>query len=180
MMPPTHRRLSLRASTLLVSAALVVSSAACSSESGSVEAFCEAVVDVPPLATVVSGFAETYPAEVSSRLSDAESAYADLRDSAPGDIDDEVDRVVDLAEEVMDAVREHSEDRDAATDRIRSSMADHPDAEEASAAVVAYAAEHCDVDLDPTPDEDETVIGDEAGGGDEGAATRPEGPPGGR
>lgn len=146
-----------------MSAGLLATASACTSESGSVEAFCEAVADIPPLATVVTGFAETHPAEMESRLVEAEAAYAELRAAAPGEIDSEVDQVVDLADEIMAAVREHSEDRDAAADRIRGSIADHPEAQEASAAVVAYASEHCGLTLDPTPDEE--------------AARRPGGPP---
>ena len=139
---------------MAASIGLVVLGSACTSQSGSIEEFCEAVADVPPLATVVTGFAETYPAEVDSRLEKAEAAYGSLRDAAPGEIDEEVDKVVALAEEIMDAVREHSEDRDAAADRIRGSIADHPDAEAASVAVVAYASEHCEITLDPALDDD--------------------------
>lgn len=120
------------------------------------EALCEAVAEVPPLASVVTGFAETHPAELSTRLDEAEAAYADLRGSAPDDIDDEVDKVIDLVDEVMVAVRENPDDREAAAEGIRSVIAEHPEVEEASAALVAYTSENCGIDLDPTPADEPT------------------------
>lgn len=126
---------------------------ACSADSGSTEALCDAVAEVPPLASVVTGFAETHQAELSARLDEAQAAYEALRDSAPGEIDDEVDKVVDLVEDIMEAVREHPDDRDEAAERIRSVVADHPEVDEASAALVAYTSENCNIELDPSPDE---------------------------
>lgn len=137
------------AAALLASAS--VGAAACTDDdTGSEEAFCEQVVNTPELATVIAGFANVSPVELDNRLDDAADAYAELRSSAPGEIDDEVDTMVDLVDAVIGAVRANPADQVAAADQVRSVMAEHPDASAAQRAVVDYAAEACGTQLGTT------------------------------
>jgi hypothetical protein len=122
---------------------------ACSSDSGSREAFCAEVVTVPSLETVLAGFAERDPQTRERRLGEAGAAYAELREASPDEIDGPVGQVVDLVEDLLETVTEHGDDPEVVADELRSSMGDHEGVQDAAIEVVAYAAEQCDVALDP-------------------------------
>lgn len=134
---------------------VAVSGVACTSDSGSREAFCAEVVTVPDLETVLTGFADTDPQTRDRRLREAGAAYEELRAASPGEIDGPVGRVVDLVEDLLETVGEHGDDPEVVIDELRSAMGDHEGVEVAAAEVVAYAAEQCDVALDPSIDVDE-------------------------
>src|SRR5690606_35392024 len=70
--------------------------------------------------------------------------------AAPSGIRDETGDVVDLVDEVLDAVRDHHDDPEAVAARLRSAVEEHPEAAEASASMVDWAAEHCQLDLSAT------------------------------
>ncbi|CAN5408917.1 hypothetical protein BH10ACT1_BH10ACT1_18720 [soil metagenome] len=139
-------------------AALALGSvAACSKDSGSEAEFCREVKEIPTLDSVVAGFADTEPSALDARLDDASAAYAALRRSAPDDIADSVDEVTDLVDAVIDAVRSHPDDPEAAAAQLRTAVEDHPGGAAASEQVVAYASEHCQVELDPSVEESTTT-----------------------
>lgn len=133
----------------LLAAALLVAAPACSRDKGSKEAFCEQVAKVPALDSVVQGFADADPDELTERLDGAKDSYAALASSAPGDIRGDVAQVDSLVEVVTDAVAEHHDDPEAVTSEIRDAMADHQGADEASKRVAAYAERTCGVELNP-------------------------------
>lgn len=138
--------------TALALGSLLTMTAGCtdSDGGGSDEAFCAQLADTPALSTVIERFTNTSPGDLEQRLDEAAGAYADLRSSAPGAIDDEVDTLVDLVDAVIGAVRANPDDPVAAADQVRSVMADHPDAESASEAVTTYASTTCGIELATT------------------------------
>lgn len=119
-------------------------------ETGSDQAFCDDLRRVPSLASVLTGFSEMSPAKLTEALDDAEASFAQLRRSAPEDLSDEVDRVVELVMAVIDGVRANATDPVAAAETIRKAVAAHPRAEEAGLAVAEAARTRCSVELNPT------------------------------
>jgi hypothetical protein len=96
--------------------------AACSKDEGSTEAFCREVRLVPPLASVVSGYAEADPATLDQRLDEAAAAYRRLAEAAPSDVRGDVRTMTDLVDAVLDAVRANDGDPDATAADLRSTL----------------------------------------------------------
>lgn len=135
-------------------ATMALGSVGCTADSGSEEAFCRQVKDLPPLDSVITGFSEADPAELAERLESAAASYAELRDAAPGEIRESVRAVVDLVDAVIEGVGRNPDDPEATADELRAAVVDHPGAPLAAARVVDYAQEHCDLQLDPSLDEE--------------------------
>ncbi len=147
-----------RWTTCLAAVALSVGQAACSDDGGADEAaFCRQVQELPPLEMVIDGFTETDATELGRRLDDASDAYTGLRDVAPEEIRGSVDEVVELVLAILGAVEANPDDPEAASDELRTAVVEHPDAAAASKRVVDYAADRCDVTLDPTLDVETTT-----------------------
>lgn len=130
--------------------ALAASGTACTDDGGSDEAFCRELATAPSLDTVLTGYTAADEHDLTNRLDDATDAYAEVRAAAPSDIRGETGDVVDLVDEVLDAVRDHHDDPEAVAARLRGAVEEHPEAAEASAAMVEWAAEHCKLDLSAT------------------------------
>lgn len=148
----------------------VAGPAACADDGGggSEDAFCAQVARVPSLAAALSNFTDRDPAALRARLDDARAAYDALVDAAPDDVRADTRTVVDLIDEVIDAVDAHPDDNEAAAAELRAAVADHPDAGDAAGRVSAYAKATCDIDLDPTApgvDETTTTAAPEGAGG---------------
>jgi hypothetical protein len=123
---------------------------ACADDDGSVEEFCAELKALPALESVLSRFSEADPEQLADSIERARSAYHDLEDAAPGAIHNETQTVVNLVDEVLDAVDRNPDDPQAAADEVRSAMDEHPDVEPARTAVARYAEAECKVELDPT------------------------------
>ena len=136
----------------LTLAALITAATGCtgSDSSGSDEAFCARLAETPALSTVIERFTSASSGELDQRLDEAAEAYAALRKAAPGEIDDEVDTLVDLVDAVIGAVRANPDDTVAVADQIRSVIGDHPGAEAASTEVTNYASGTCNLELGTT------------------------------
>lgn len=130
---------------------------ACGDDSGSEEAFCRQVTDLPPLDAAIDDFSEADATELGRRLSSTAEAYDALRDAAPDDIRGSVDEVVDLVDAILDAVEADAEDPEKVADALRDAVLEHPGAADASTRVVAYAADRCDVQLNPMLDDEPTT-----------------------
>src|SRR5690606_203293 len=76
----------------------------------------------------------------------------DLRVAAPEAIKPDVDQTVDLVDAVIGAVRADSRDPAAAADRIRSGIAEFPDAQTAGLAAADDTRTDCGVELSPGRD----------------------------
>lgn len=165
--------MSRAARTAALAAVLVVSLlAGCSKdETGSDQAFCDDLRRVPSLASVLTGFSEMTPAKLTGALDDAEASFAQLRESAPEDLRDDVDRVVDLVMAVIEGVRANATDPVAAAETIRKAVAAHPRAEEAGLAVAEAARARCSVELNPTVVENPDPTGSSSTGPDQNGPT---------
>jgi hypothetical protein len=139
-----------RRTVALVALAVAVAPSGCSRSSGSTEAFCREVRQVPALESVLNRFSEADPDLLADRIAKARAAYERLADAAPGEIRDETAQVVELVDAVLQAVEDHPSDPAAAADQLREAVADQPEAERSRAEVAAFAQERCDVRLDPT------------------------------
>jgi hypothetical protein len=123
---------------------------ACSGPSGSKEAFCEEVSQVPALESVLARFSEADPEVLQDRIDRARAAYEELADAAPGAIRDDADAVVGLVDEILAAVEDHASDPAAAADQLRDVMDEHEGVDRARQQVATYAQDECGVRLDPT------------------------------
>ena len=133
-----------------VAALLVTGAAGCTDDGGSTTAFCARVKEVPALETVLDRFTEADPTVLDDRIEKARTAYDDLAEAAPKQIADETDSVVDLVDEILDAVQQNPTDPDKASDQLRKAVAAHQGIDADRAAVAAFAQDHCDVQLDAT------------------------------
>ena len=123
---------------------------ACSKNQGSQEAFCRQIRTVPPLAAVISGFANEDPTELQNRLGAARTAYAELGEAAPKEIAADVKTSIDLVDAVIDAVATQGDDPEAVATQVRRAVKANSGATAASTRVAAYAKKSCDVDVNPT------------------------------
>ena len=130
----------------LVCGALLVSG--CSGDSGSTEAFCDKVDEVPSLEAVLSRFSEVDAEVLADKVEKAREAYHELEDAAPGEIDGETAAVVSLVDDIFDAVIEHPDDPEQAAAQLRAAMDEHEGVDDDRAAVTAFAADECGVTLD--------------------------------
>lgn len=149
-MVPVRRFLAVLSVTTMIS----LGPAACTDDSGSEEAFCSQVIEVPTMGVLLAGFDEADPVELERRLDVGMAAYESLRDEAPEEIRGRVGEVVDLVTDMIDAVRANPDDAEALAAEVRTAVAEHPDAEKAATEVDAYARITCEVELTPavTPD----------------------------
>jgi hypothetical protein len=127
--------------------ALGLASAACSDDGGSEEAFC----------ATARSFATDNPAAVFDRYDPADpTGAAELlrrtgtrlrawSEEAPGDVDDDVALIADVADELAAAFEAPA----SSSDRTEELQARFTEVEEASARVTSYARERCGVELDP-------------------------------
>jgi hypothetical protein len=141
---PVRRSLAIAAAVVLGALA----AAGCTHDQGSATEFCRQVRVAPSLESELSRYFDGR--SDADRLAQVRGAYDDLADAAPSAIRDDADEVRDLVHEVIDAARAHPDDRAKAADRVRAAMARHREAIGSSAALTAYAAERCDVRLDPS------------------------------
>ncbi|WP_421119246.1 hypothetical protein ACE2AJ_18050 [Aquihabitans daechungensis] len=142
---PRFRRSAARA---LAAALLLTGLGACTEDSGSTEAFCTRVKEVPALESVLARFSEADPDVLADRIAKARSAYDDLADAAPPEIADETDEVVSLVNDILDAVEQHPTDPAKASAQLRTAVAAHEGVASDRSKVADYAQDECDVQLD--------------------------------
>ena len=146
---------------LLVAALLTVTAlgplAACSKSSGSTADFCADLKKTPTLESVLTGYADIDPAELADRLDAAKEGFDQLRDSAPSEIDGDVDEMVSLVDDVLAAVKRHKDDPEAVAGDLRQAVRGRLGAAKASLRVAAYGATKCDVKLNPAEIPPETT-----------------------
>lgn len=135
----------LAATALLVTG---VGTAACSGGGGDSNAFCAAVAAAPSLDSIVRGFTEQEPLELSRNLETAHDAYHQIADTAPFDIRDETDALVSMVDIVLGAIRENPDDRSAAQRMIRGAVEELGPVDDETRIVVEAVADRCGLDLD--------------------------------
>ena len=131
---------------LLAAVVLVVVGAACTDE-GDKDAFCERLAAIPALGEVLGELDSSDPAGTEARLTDALADFRSLEADAPGAIRDDVARVRQGVELVLDAVQENPDDLSAAREAIASETDELSGLAQAAEDLVSYARTECDLTL---------------------------------
>jgi len=145
-----HRRRAVAGAAL---AALVLLPAC--SDDGDSDAFCERLGDTEQLGAILGDLDTSDPASVEDRLQAALARFRDLEADAPGAIRDDVARIRQGVELVLEAVEDNPDDLSAARETIAGELDELSGLAQAGEAVTAYAADECGIDLDaetPTTD----------------------------
>lgn len=141
-------------------AALLLVAPACTDEGGA-EEFCDRLAEAPDLESVLSQVDAVDPAGAESRLESAAEAFRELEASAPGEIRDDVARVRQGVDIVLDAVRANPGDLPAAREAIERRSDELAGLARAGTTLVDYAADECDIDLtegsEPAADAEDDV-----------------------
>lgn len=136
-----------------VALALVVTATAgagvgCSDDGGDLDAYCATaqrfVADNPADAFTRIGTGD--PAAAASTLRDAGERLAEWAGQAPGEIDDDVDTLVDAATTLAEQFEALANDESSDTPAV-----EVPAVEEASRRVLEFTRTQCEVDLEPAP-----------------------------
>ena len=122
-----------------------VTAAACSDNSGSAEALCTAVRADRSTATVFNGFDPTNRDAALVQLREARVTLGELRDAAPGEVRDDLDVEIDYVQALIDQLEalDPGADPAQAAEVVRQVTEEHPDVDDAAAALVAFSAENC-------------------------------------
>lgn len=114
---------------------------------GDTNAFCAAVAAAPSLDSIVRGFTEQEPVELSRNLVTADDAYQQIVDTAPSDIRDETETLMAAVGVVIGAVRENPDDRASAQRMIRGALEELGSVDDEARIVNDAIAARCDLDL---------------------------------
>ncbi len=133
---------------VLTAAVLVLGAPACSDD-GDSGAFCDRLGDTEQLGDVLDSLDASDPADTEDRLQEALDQFADLEAAAPGEVRDDVARVRQGVELVLDAVRDNPDDLPGAREQIAEQFDELTGLVAASDNVVRYASDECDLNLAP-------------------------------
>lgn len=131
------------AAVLLALAAL----AACTDD-GDKEAFCERLATAPGLAEILSSVDASDPASVEETITDGIATFRSLETDAPGDVREDMARVRQGMELVLDAVRDNPDDPAGAREQIAAASDELAGLADASAQLTRYASQECGVALE--------------------------------
>lgn len=140
-----HRRRAIAGAALAVAALALLP--ACSDD-GDSEAFCERLGDTEQLGAILGDLDTSDPASVEDRLQAALERFRDLEADAPGAIRDDVARIRQGVELVLEAVEDNPDDLSAAREAIAGELDELSGLAQAGEAVTAYASDECGIDLD--------------------------------
>lgn len=136
-------------------AVVVLGGVACSDDDSG--AFCDRLGDTEQLGDVLNSLDTSDPASVETEIEAAFDEYAELEAAAPGEIRDDVARVRQGVELVLDAVRDNPDDLPAAREQIAGQIDELAGLVTAGDNLVRYASDECDINLVPVGvDEDPT------------------------
>jgi len=128
-------------------AVLVLALLPACSDDGDSGAFCERLGDTEQLGEILGDLDTSDPAGVEDRLEAALEGFQDLESDAPGEIRDDVARIRQGVELVLEAVRDNPDDLSAAREAIAGEIDELSGLAQAGEAVTAYADEECGLDL---------------------------------
>lgn len=117
-------------------------------DDGDAGAFCEQLADIPPLGDVLGSLDTSDPGGTEADLAATAARFRDLEADAPGAIREDVARVRQGVEMVLEAVQDNPDDLPAAREAIAQQADELPGLAQAAEDVVAYARSECDVTLD--------------------------------
>ncbi|HEX7135821.1 MAG TPA: hypothetical protein VF228_24795 [Iamia sp.] len=118
------------------------------SDDGDSEAFCERLGDTEQLGDILGELDTSDPAGMEDRLQRALEGFRELEADAPGEIRDDVARIRQGVELVLEAVEDNADDLPAARQAIAGELDELSGLAQAGEAVVAYAEDECGLDLE--------------------------------
>lgn len=132
--------MSARALALVGAVAL----AACGGDEGSAEELCAAIRELPSVTSTFSGFDPTDVDAALEQLREARVVLGELRDAAPAEVRDDVTVEIDYVQALVEGLEgvdgQDAEETVAVVQRITD---EHPDVQDASAELAAFAEESC-------------------------------------
>jgi uncharacterized protein HemY len=125
-------------------ALLVAVGAACTDDGGSAESLCAALAEADGLATTFQGFDPSTPETALDQLRTARVALGELLDAAPDEVRDELEVEIDYVQALIDALEpvEAGDSAEAAL-QVQAVTDAHPDVDDASAELTAFAEREC-------------------------------------
>lgn len=117
------------------------------SDDGDGEAFCERLGDTDQLGAVLGSLDTSDPAGVEDALQDTLRQFEELEGDAPGAIRDDVARVRQGVELVLEAVEENPDDLPAARAAIADRLDELSGLAQAGTAIETYARDECGIEL---------------------------------
>jgi hypothetical protein len=129
------------------------------SDDGDSGAFCERLGDTDQLGQILGQLDASDPAGVEDRIEAALGEFRRLESDAPGAIRDDVARVRQGVELVLEAVRDHPDDLPGARDAIAGELDELSGLAQAGQAVVDYGRDECGLDLAGDSEVETTTTG---------------------
>jgi hypothetical protein len=154
----TPRRRAVPVSLAALGALAVVLVGGCSDD-GDSGAFCDRLGDMEQLGSVLGQLDTSDPAGAEDSIADTLAEFRDLEADAPGSIRDDVARLRQGVELVLEAVRDHPDDLPAAREAIAGELDELSGLAQAGTAVESYAREECGVDLAGDSEVETTTTG---------------------
>lgn len=163
----------MRRALAVLLCALVLLPAGCSRQQGDQESFCELAPEVDDLFALLNGYEQADPEALDRRFDAGLQRFRALERAAPREIKPDVGELVDIVEEVLEAVRSNRNDRSAIAADLQNLQADHPGAAASALRVIEYVNENCGVELEggPPPSEEEVPGSTSEAEGAEGASS---------
>lgn len=127
---------------------LALGAVACTDD-GDSGAFCDRLADTSSIGDILNQLDSSDPAGTEEALNDALEQFSDLEADAPGSIRDDVARVRQGVELILEAVKDNPDDLPAAREQIAGQVDELSGLVSASDEVVTYARDECELDLAP-------------------------------
>lgn len=124
---------------------LLTTGAACSDDGGgSAESLCRAVAQSGGLATTFQDFDPSDPEAALDQLRTARVTLGELHDEAPDEVRDDLQTEIDYVQDLIDALEQVAPgDATEAALQVQAVTDAHPDVDEASAELAAFAEREC-------------------------------------
>ena len=132
-------------------AALVAVCSACSSDTGSKEAFCEQLPETADLFSLIGEVEASDPTALRQRFDEGLTEFRALERAAPRELRADVGTVADAAERVLDAVERNAGDQAALAAELQRDRDQFVGAAKSALEVEKYAKDECNLDLGGSP-----------------------------
>jgi hypothetical protein len=166
--PARHvaRRTGPRRAGVALAAALALGGAGLAgcTDDGDQGAFCDRLADTPALGETLGALDSSDPGGARRQLEDAARQFRLLESDAPGEVREDVARVRQGVDLILDAIEDNPDDIAAAREAITGQADELVGLASAASDVVAYAERECDLTLESF---------EPAGGGTDPAGTTP-------
>jgi hypothetical protein len=130
---------------------MLVVAAACSSDAGSKEAFCEQLPKTADLLSLMSQVETSDPAALRQAFDEGLADFRALERAAPRELRSDVGAVADAAERLADAIERNAGDPAALAEELQRNKDEYIGVQRPALEVARYAQEECGIDLGGGP-----------------------------